>query len=313
MNRVRAAGTVLWRQHPDGTIEVALVHRPRYDDWSLPKGKLDPGETNAVAAIREVREETGCFAVLGRYLGQVNYSVPNPGGKRPQAKTVEYFSARASGGEFQPGDEVDQLCWTTPERAISRLSYEHDARILGQFTALPPATRTVLLVRHAKAGKRQEWTGDDDLRPLSAAGWEQAAALRVLLPLFGPSEVFSAPRLRCVQTVQGVAHDLGQDVRMVPALSEDEYWRAPERGLARLLEIAAGSESPVICSQGGVIPDMVAALTERYGVGTGQVTSKKGSVWLLSFVPPDAGEEPKLVAADYFPTALPPPDPAETR
>lgn len=308
MNRIRAAGTVLWHQQPDGTIEVALVHRPRYDDWSLPKGKLDAGETSAAAAVREVSEETGFSAVLGRYIGQVSYPVPDKRGKRQLPKTVDYFSARAVHGRFEQNDEVDELRWVSPEEARGLLSYEHDARIVDSFAALPAASHTMLLVRHAKAGKRQEWTGDDDLRPLSAAGGEQAAALRVLLPLFGPDRVFSAPRLRCVQTVQGVAEDLGVDVRMEPLLAEEDYWADPQRGLARLLEIASEPGTPVLSSQGGVIPDVVSALTERYGVHAGHIVGKKGSVWLLSFAPAPHGGEPKLLAADYFPTPLPPPE-----
>ncbi|MQA09227.1 MAG: NUDIX domain-containing protein [Pseudonocardiaceae bacterium] len=294
---------MLWRQRPGGVVEVALVHRPRYDDWSLPKGKLDAGETSAAAATREAREETGFRAILGRKLGQVSYSVP-ASGTHSLPKTVQYFSARALEGTFRPNDEVDELCWIEPDRARARVSYPHDSDIIAEFAAQPADSRTVLLVRHAKAGKRQDWSGDDDLRPLSAAGMEQAAALRTLLPLFGPDKVFSAPRLRCVQTVQGVAEDLGITVQTEPLLAEDSYWKDSRGALGRLQEIVDGSGTPVVCSQGGVIPDLVTGLAERDDVSMGRIIAKKASVWVLSFLPAQRGGQERLIAADYIPSPL---------
>ncbi|SFP24864.1 8-oxo-dGTP diphosphatase [Amycolatopsis arida] len=307
---VRAAGAVLWRPAAGGP-EVAVVHRPRYDDWSLPKGKLDPGETAPVAAAREVAEETGFRAVLGRYLWRVEYDVADA------RKTVDYFAARSGGGRFTPNEEVDELRWLPADRADAALTHAGDVAVLRAFRALPAELTTLLLVRHAKAGKREEWTGDDDLRPLSDAGLRQAAALRVLVRPFEPDRVFAAPRLRCVQTVRGVAEDLGVEIRHEPLLGEEGYWKDPVLGVARLLAIVADGGTPVVCSQGGVIPDVVATLAERDGValpaakpGTAgkPVASKKGSVWLLSFR--QTPEGPRLVDASYFPSPLPSPVPA---
>ncbi|WP_424565474.1 NUDIX hydrolase [Tamaricihabitans halophyticus] len=324
---MHAAGAVLWREPApeqplsDGSIEVALVHRPRYDDWSLPKGKLDPGETMAAAAAREVHEETGYSAILGRYLGAANYSVPSTENTGGIPKRVEYFSARAMAGHFQANDEVDELRWFTPTAARKLLSYPDDAEILTRFTALPPRQHSLLLIRHAKAGKRQEWTGDDDLRPLSTVGSTQAAALRTLLPLFGPTDVHAAPRLRCVQTVQGLADDLGLPVVMEPELTEESYRKDPDAAVARLREIARTGRTPVVSSQGGAIPGLVAMLAEQAELVVGPVTSKKASVWQLSFavgnqsagnraVTNNVGENPatpQLIAANYFPSPLPAP------
>lgn len=307
--QVRAAGAVLWRRCPHGQVEVALVHRPRYDDWSLPKGKLDPGETTPLAAVRELAEETGFESVLGRFLTRVEYDL---GGS---TKVVDYFAARAGSGRFVPNEEVDELRWLRPEQAATMVHYDSDSRVLAEFTALPPELTTLLLVRHAKAGKREAWLGDDDLRPLSEAGVRQAQALRVLLRSFGPDRVFSAPRLRCVQTVQGVAEDAGVEVEHEPLLSEESYWAAPAEGLGRLRAIVSAGGTPVVCSQGGVIPDVVSALAQRDGVRlpvtkSDGVASKKGSVWLLSFATGEHGEEPRLVAAHYLPSPLPAPVPA---
>ncbi|WP_409182596.1 NUDIX hydrolase [Amycolatopsis sp. VS8301801F10] len=309
---VRAAGAVLWRHAGDG-IEVALVHRPRYGDWSLPKGKVDPGETLAATAVREIAEETGFRAVLGRYVAQTTYEVPGKNDGRLLRKSVDYFSAEAVAGAFEPNEEVDELRWLPPVEAERLLTRPADVRVLREFCALPPALTTVLLVRHAKAGKREDWTGDDDLRPLSEAGQRQAAALRDLLPLFGPDRVFSAPRLRCVQTVGGIADALGVEVRHEPLLSEEGYWPDPLLGIRRLLTIAADGGTPLISSQGGVIPDLVSALADRDGLELpaardGVVPSKKGSLWVLSFCPGDEG--PVLVGADYYPSPLPAPVPS---
>jgi 8-oxo-dGTP diphosphatase len=308
---VRAAGAVLWRTGAEDKPEVALVHRPRYDDWSLPKGKVDPGETIFDTAVREVEEETGSTSVLGRYLCRVGYDVPARNGHGMVPKTVDYFTARATGGEFEPNDEVDELRWLDPSDAEVLLTHRADVDVLRRFCALSAAPTTVLLVRHGKAGKRDEWSGDDDLRPLSDSGQRQAEALRKLAHRFGPDRVYSAPRLRCVQTVRGIADDLGVEVRQEPLFSEEDYWRDPVLGATRLLAIVADGGTPVIASQGGVIPDLVSALADRDGVELptvrgGTVPSKKGSLWLLAFSPSEDGG-PLLAAADYFSSALPVP------
>ncbi|GAB3564159.1 NUDIX hydrolase [Amycolatopsis endophytica] len=296
---------MLWRTGRDG-VEVAIAHRPRYDDWSLPKGKLDDGETVPAAAVREIEEETGFRAVLGRHLMTVRYRVP------AGPKIVDYFSAAAASGSFSPNEEVDELRWLSPVEAAGLLSYDSDRSVLDAFTALPAGLSTLLLVRHAKAGKRDEWLGDDDLRPLSAAGARQAAALRALLPLFGPDRVVSAPRLRCEQTVHGLADDLGVMVEHENLVAEEFYWDDPVAGLARLLGFVAGGATPVVCSQGGVIPDVVWSLAVRDDVrlpveDDERVPSKKGSLWVLSFQASPGNGGPRLVAADYLPTALPTP------
>lgn len=307
---VRAAGAVLWRTGTDGTggVEVAVVHRPRYDDWSLPKGKLDPGETVPAAAAREVAEETGFSCVLGPLLSHCHYQVRGQSGVLAD-KTVTYFGARARGGTFQPNDEVDALRWLSPSAARNVLDYDGEIEALDEFLRLGTNLTTVLLVRHAKAGKRDNWRGDDDLRPLTPAGNRQVDVLRTVLPLFGPDRVHSAPRLRCVQTVQGIADDVGTRIEHEPLLSEEGYWGDPAASLARLRALAADAGTPLISSQGKVIPNLVRTLAERDGVALDDVPSKKGSVWLLTFRRPTTHDVrtngvPLLVAASYLP---PPP------
>ncbi|WP_093146706.1 NUDIX hydrolase [Saccharopolyspora antimicrobica] len=302
---VRAAGAVLWRDGTGGP-EVAVVHRPRYDDWSLPKGKLDPGELPAHAAVREVAEETGFSCVLTRFLARTGYDVPAPGGTAP--KVVDYFAARASGGSFARNDEVDELRWLPVAGARELVSYPHDGRVLEAFEQLPAESATVLLVRHAKAGKRSDWAGDDALRPLTEAGERQRDALHSLLPLFGPVRVYSAPRVRCEQTVAPIAADLGTPIGTEPLFSEEGYLADPDAAVARMLRVAAGAGPALVCSQGGVIPDLVARLADSGGLtGLGEVASRKGSVWTLTFrrAAGDNGAAPlRLAAADYLPDPI---------
>jgi 8-oxo-(d)GTP phosphatase len=286
---VAAAGGVLWRP-ANGGVDVAVVHRPRYDDWSLPKGKLDDGETTHAAAVREIAEETGFAAVLGRHVGTVRYPVERP---RPATKTVDYFAARAGAGSFRRNDEVDELRWCPVAAARDLLTYQHDRDVLAAFAALPAELTTLLLVRHAKAGRRGEWAGPDELRPLSEHGWRQAAAIRALVPLFGVDRVHSAPLLRCQQTIEAVAADLTVPVTNEPLLSEGNYRDRTAEAATRLTDIAADGGIAVVCSQGGVIPGLVSTLATTGGLDLTEVESRKGSVWALFF------HGDKLIAADY--------------
>jgi 8-oxo-(d)GTP phosphatase len=304
---IKAAGAVLWRANgsnpadpvdpagPAEALEVALVHRPRYDDWSLPKGKLARGENPLAGAAREVSEETGHRVALGRHLGRVNYVVSSPLAKVTGPKVVDYWAARALEGVFRPNAEVDELRWVSPTAARDILTYDYDRTMLDSFTALPVPTATVLLVRHAKAGERAQWHGDDDLRPLTKDGQRQAAALGLLLLLFRPSPVYSAPRVRCVQTVEPLARELGVEIIEEPLLSEENYVANRAAGRRRLLEIAGTGATSVVCSQGGVIPDVVYSLAGEAAAGAdGEVPSKKGSTWVLSL------RGTQCLAADYY-------------
>ncbi|MDQ3402775.1 MAG: NUDIX domain-containing protein [Actinomycetota bacterium] len=284
VKRIEAAGAVLWRAS-GGVPEVAVVHRPHYDDWSLPKGKLDAGESVYAAAVREVAEETGFAAVLGRHLGQVVYEVAGI------PKTVDYFAARVAGGSFAPNSEVDSLVWLPVEQAAELVSYQHDRGVLARFASAPADLVTVLLVRHAHAGKRSGWDGPDDARPLSRTGRAEVSALTGLLPLFGPSRVHAAPKVRCVDTVRPVADLLGVAVSEEPALAERDD---PDAASARLREIVALGGVSVVCSQGGVIPDLVTASAARSAMELGEIRSRKGSVWVLSF------HDGELMAAHYI-------------
>ncbi|MCW2715005.1 MAG: Hydrolase MutT1 [Frankiales bacterium] len=292
---VRAAGGVLWRRAdgsdgssvPPGTVQVAVIHRPRYDDWSLPKGKLDAGETTVGAAVREVREETGFDAVVGRTLGESAYRVLDGG--RDVPKTVRWWSMQATTGQFSPGPEVDRLLWLDVEAALRRVTGGRDSGPLTAFAQHPPETTTVLVVRHASAGRHGTWDGPDDERPLDARGEEQAAALRDALPVYGPRSISSAPAVRCRSTVQPLADRLSLPVVVDADLAEAAAHALP----GRLEAIAEAGVHAVVCSQGGAIPFAVATLASRAGLELPVVPCAKGSVWSLSF------SHGRLVDADY--------------
>jgi 8-oxo-(d)GTP phosphatase len=285
---ILASGAVVWRPAGEG-VEVALVHRPRYGDWTLPKGKLEPRESTRVAAWREVREETGARVALGRLLGGTRYRVG------PDRKVVEYFAARYLSGSFEPSDEVDELRWLPLAGAFELLSYDRDRTVLRAFTALPADLTSLLLVRHAKAGSRSEWPEADELRPLSRNGEKQVEPIRLLGTVYGADRVYAAPLVRCVRTVEPVADDLGVKVREEELLSEKAYEGMAEAATRRVLEIVADGGVPVMGSQGGVIPDLVTRLAAASGLSVDRrLRSKKGSVWALFF------DGSRLVAADYL-------------
>jgi 8-oxo-dGTP pyrophosphatase MutT (NUDIX family)/phosphohistidine phosphatase SixA len=293
---VYAAGAVLWRQgradSASPELEIAVIHRPRYDDWSLPKGKVDPGETAPVAAAREVFEETGHHGVLGRRLDLVSYPIEQG------VKKVFYWAAHSTGGEFTPGSEVDQLVWLPVADAMEKLSYAYDRKMLRHFAKYPADTHTVLVVRHGTAGRKSRFSGDDTKRPLDKRGRAQAEALVVQLMAFGASDVYAADRLRCHQTVQPLAEELGVTIQNEPTLTEEAYAKNAKRARRRMLRIAAQEGTPVICTQGKVIPDLIAWWCERDGVRPDKSRNHKGSTWVLSLA---AG---RLVAANHIGCAL---------
>jgi 8-oxo-(d)GTP phosphatase len=211
---IRAAGAVLWRRSGRGT-EVALVHRPRYDDWSFPKGKAKRGEHVLETAVREVTEETGMRPVLGRPLAVAHYD----SGGRP--KRVDYWAARPApgGGEFQPGDEVDRLQWLPLTAARGRLSYQRDVAMLDAFSDGPADTVPLVLLRHASAGNKGEWPGKDLDRPLDPGGTAAAGRLAGLLACFAPRRVITSPAERCVATIRPYAAQTGTPVTVEPAFT----------------------------------------------------------------------------------------------
>jgi len=253
---IRAAGAVVWRGPPDKP-RIALVHRPRYDDWSLPKGKLEPGEHVLLATVREVWEETGLEVMLSRPLPPQGYLRDN----RP--KRVDYWAASVTADTgFNATDEVDALAWFPLAEAKRRLTYRRDASTLAGFAAARPDTVPLVIVRHARAGDRRRWSGADRDRPLDATGEEEAAALAELLGCFGPRRLISAPAKRCVQTLEWYADSIGAEIEISKALSICNGGDDP-RDLVE--ELIGQRVSAVLCGHGEDIPDLLAWTYARLG------------------------------------------------
>ena len=214
---VRAAGCVVWR-HSDTEAEVLLIHRPRWSDWSFPKGKLDPGETQIAAALREVEEETGLRVRLGPRLPDQHYEVEG----RP--KVVAYWAAQPVNSTDISGnrrtDEVDDLRWTRLTTAQDQLSYPRDRHLLRAFNSSPYGGAPLLVVRHAEALKRKAWDGDDSTRPLTPDGKRQADQLVEVLAAYGVSEVVSSDATRCAETMRPYVEASGAELFLDPVFAE---------------------------------------------------------------------------------------------
>jgi 8-oxo-dGTP diphosphatase len=254
---VVAAGAVVTRRRGR---EVLVVHRPKYDDWSFPKGKQDPGEHETATAVREVLEETGVPIRLGRPLQQQAYLVS--GGR---TKVVHYWVGRVLGDPaagdvdgWVPTPEVDRVRWVSIDEAARLLSYVEDVELLGELADEPRRTHALAVVRHAEARSRKEWQRADAERPLTDHGLAQATALAPLLASYGVARLVTSPSVRCVQTLQPYADLRGLKLREVDALSEEEFTgRRVRRVVDNLLDWRQGV---AVCSHRPVLPLLLAAL-----------------------------------------------------
>ena len=280
---VRAAGGIVLRgEGPDRS--VALVHRPRYDDWSFPKGRLDADEDEATAALREVEEETGLRCRLGPSVGAVTYR-----DRRGRAKVVRYFRMDADGGGFTPNREVDELRWMPIEDAARLLSYAHDRSLLRQVLAGLPAS-ALYVIRHAKAGIRAAWSGPDEERPLTRRGRKQARRLVERFQGLDIQRILSSPFVRCMQTVEPLAEARGLPVEVAAELREGASVDELLRGLATF-----GDRPTVVCGHGTEIRSMIDRLEAGGATIEGARGIAKGSVWVLD------REGERIVAAHYLP------------
>jgi 8-oxo-(d)GTP phosphatase len=255
---VLAAGAVLWRLR-DGRLEVCVIHRPRYDDWTLPKGKLDRGEHILAAAVREVEEETGHRVTLGRPLPGQRYRTRNG------MKSVWYWAARADdeAPPWEPTAEVDEVAFLPVGDAISRLTHSHDAATVAGLAAGPLRTTPFVLLRHTKAVSRTSWTGPDRERPLSPRGLADAGLMIRALAAFGITRIASSDAVRCTETVLPYARERGFTVDIEPLLSEDGFADAPDRAAEAIRKLLADDVPTVVCSHRPALPGLLAAATER--------------------------------------------------
>lgn len=235
---------------------VLLVHRPKYDDWSFPKGKLDRGEHATVAAVREVAEETGLHVRLGLPLTSQRYLVGS------HAKTVFYWAGRAVDDDdvsgYLPNDEIDGVRWVEADEAAGLLTYAHDRATLAEALPRRRKTRAVVILRHGRSRSRRAWRGDDRERPLLQLGQRQAERLVPVLAAYDVTRVLSSTSLRCVQTVEPYVRTTGWELETRRRLSEEDD---STRGAARVVEeVLAETRSVVVCTHRPVLPELADAL-----------------------------------------------------
>lgn len=272
MTEVRAAGALVWRVRGN-RLQVLLVHRPAYNDWSWPKGKPEAGEPLTVTAIREVAEETGLDVVLGQPLTGVRYRIS--GGR---TKEISYWAAhvgddgpwRAARPEVRRAShrEIDEVRWVDVDQALLMLTYDRDRlplrQLMDQWDDDRLTTWTVVIARHARAQKRSAWKkGGEETRPLTGVGNRQARFLIPMLSAYGVDVVKSSPWKRCMDTVTPYAEAAGVTVHEYPELTEAAHAAKPNRARDVIRnELWAHGKGCVICTHRPVLPTVMTALTK---------------------------------------------------
>lgn len=257
-----AAGAIVWRERR-GTVEVLLVERTKHRDVSLPKGKLDPGETLPECAAREVREETGIVVSLGAPIGTSEYRLPTG-----QDKVVYYWLAEATreavrASDFAPNGEVLALHWHAVADAKRACTYRHDVRLLDAFeerlAAGTARTFPMVAVRHAKAKDASRSVPDSD-RQLTGRGSEQAAQIAGGLAAFGPRRIVTSTAARCRATMAPLEAATGIEATTSRGISQDDYAAHADAIERKVAKAIAARRGTVLCSHLPVIPSIVSAI-----------------------------------------------------
>ena len=270
---VEAAGAVLWRVR-QGRLQVALVHRPRYRDWSWPKGKLDPGESVAAAAIREVSEETAYDTVLGMRLPTLEYRLSDN-----RLKRAHYWAAQVAGRPdaaallarppvpLASRGEIDQVRWFDADAAARRLTRDQDREVLEPVIEAYAKdrldTRALVVARHGAARRRATWKGTELDRPLTAEGHRQARGLVPILSAFGVTTVVTSGWQRCRSTVEPYS----AATQLVPTVADDlteaKHSLSPARVAGEVEKLLASAADVVLCTHRPVLPTVLDVLTQH--------------------------------------------------
>ena len=272
-----AAGGVVWRRDIEGEIEVLLVHRPRFDDWSLPKGKVEEGEALISCAYREILEETGLSIKLGPYVGSVEYYVPDG------LKNVAYWSASLveDHSSFHANEEVDQIIWLDLQSAAFRATRDSDREILVRFSATPYDSSALIMLRHGKALERTEWQGEDEDRPLQLVGQLQSKRMLSLYQVYGVEEIHTSDAVRCLDTVALMAKSLQITHVITNAVSEYTYKKNKEKAIEYAKDLIKKKKQIILCSHNPVLPRMMEKLTKKIDFDYPDNKLMPGEAWVL--------------------------------
>jgi 8-oxo-(d)GTP phosphatase len=273
---ILAAGAVLWRKSEKKKIEVLIIHRPKYDDWTFPKGKAEIGEPLIACAYREVLEETNIETAFGPYLGEVEY-LTNDGKKK-----VSFWSAKVvKEKDFKPNTEVDQLKWVEVTKVKELLTLDTDRKILEQFLQIEPDTKPLILLRHAKAVTRDEWQGEDDDRPLDSYGQNQAKRLLAMYQVFNLEQIHSSDAVRCYDTVVAIAKGLNIKLEVTGKLSESTFKKDKEKAFDYAKDLIKLNESVLLCSHNPILPKMLNKLTKKSEVDADEGKLLPADGWVI--------------------------------
>jgi 8-oxo-dGTP diphosphatase len=273
---ILAAGAVLWRKSEKKKIEVLIIHRPKYDDWTFPKGKAEIGEPLIACAYREVLEETNIETAFGPYLGEVEY-LTNDGKKK-----VSFWSAKViKEKEFNSNAEVDQLKWVEVTKVKELLTLDTDRKILEQFLRIEPDTKPLVLLRHAKAVTRDEWQGEDDDRPLDSYGQNQAKRLLAMYQVFNLEQIHSSDAVRCYDTVVAIAKGLSIKLEVTGKLSESTFKKDKEKAFDYAKDLMKLNESVLLCSHNPILPKMLNKLTKKSEVDADEGKLLPADGWVI--------------------------------
>ncbi|GAA3597706.1 NUDIX hydrolase [Klugiella xanthotipulae] len=265
---VYASGAVCWRRVGD-ELMILLIHRTQHKDISFPKGKLDPGETLPMTAVREVEEETGLAVSLGANLGSIHYPLP-----KGREKFVQYWAAEVSEeavqrSTFMPNKEVDALIWTPLKKVRAALDYQQDKEIFDVFLALVERqahdTFSVVLLRHAQAEPRGEAFPVDHLRPLTGLGRGQSLTIAPTIAAFGRAKILSSTAVRCRQTSAPLATLTSKKVATTEDLSQDAWDEGTGNLRGVLGKVVRQRKNVVLCSHRPVLPDIARELVLATG------------------------------------------------
>lgn len=264
---VLAAGILAWKKI-NGTPHILLIHRHGHRDISFPKGKLDPGETLASTAVRELSEETGIDVSLGAPLAIAKYDLP--GGK---PKEVWYWAAELTPmaleqvNNFVPNDEVRSLSFVPLDEAHQMLSYRKDQQVLDVLETRilngTAETFAVILERHAKAAAAGGWFGDDEERPLTEQGTADAHTQAQTLKRFGIHHIYTSPATRCLETIEPISANINTPGKTLDALSQYAHHHGEDTLNEKISTVLASKQTTLLCSHGPVIPNAMNALFEQ--------------------------------------------------
>jgi len=270
---VRAAGGVVFRRNSKGKLRVLVAHRPGYDDWSFPKGKANKKEAPEDTAVREVLEETGYRCRIVAPIGTTRYRIPSG------VKEVRWYAMRPlpDSPGFKKNSEIDKIQWLSRRETHQILDYENDRGLLHDADLKRLSqTGTLHLLRHATAGDRDAWNGEDRSRPLTKKGVRQAGAFAEHFAGMGIERVITSPYLRCVQSVEPLADLIGAEIEVSEALSE-----GPNIDAAYELADSLVGQNSVLCTHGDVIPAVINRMMWAGLSIESRFYCSKGSIWQI--------------------------------